>query len=58
MSAAYAHLTQATGADPSTFLGPARVVAMVGSTPTVLVDGAEVRAEMALAYPYAPREVD
>lgn len=58
MSAAYAHLAHAAGTDPATFLGPARVVAMVGSTPMVLVDGAEVRAEMALAYPYEPRPGD
>ena len=58
MSAAYDHIALRPSDDPTSFLGPARVVAMVGSTPKVLVDGSEVRAEMALAYPYEPREGD
>src|SRR4051794_32763418 len=36
----------------SDFLGPARVVRMEGATPVVSVDGCEVRAELALAFPY------
>jgi hypothetical protein len=34
------------------FLGPCRVVRMEGTTPVVLCEGAEVRAELALAFPY------
>jgi hypothetical protein len=41
------------------YLGPARVVAMLGAAPLVeLPDGARVRGEMALAFPYAPAEGD
>jgi hypothetical protein len=40
------------------FLGPATVVEMDAATPIVEVEGERVRAEMALAYPYAPAEGD
>jgi len=37
------------------FLGPARVLELLGATPRVeLPDGTRVRAEAALAFPYAP----
>jgi hypothetical protein len=40
------------------FLGPARVVEMAGSTPKVAIGDREVRAELALAFPYVPAEGD
>lgn len=40
------------------FLGPASVVALAGATPLVEVNGARVRAELALAFPYAPSPGD
>jgi Protein of unknown function (DUF3540) len=58
MSAAYNHLVDTASSDATNFLGPARVARVVGTTPMVVVDGAEVRAEMALAYPYQPVEGD
>jgi hypothetical protein len=58
MSAAYARILEATSSNEPTFLGPARVVDMVGTTPLVEVEGAEVRAEMALAFPYQPQKGD
>lgn len=40
-------------------LGPAKVVELRGATPIVaLPDGREVRAELALAFPYAPQPGD
>lgn len=58
MTAAYAHLLETAPANDQVFLGPARVVGLTGSTPLVEVDGAEVRAELALAYPYQPQPGD
>jgi hypothetical protein len=36
------------------YLGPGRVVRMEGATPVVSCEGREVRAELALAFPYEP----
>ncbi|MBW2524032.1 MAG: DUF3540 domain-containing protein [Deltaproteobacteria bacterium] len=62
MSAAYAQLIEATATGNAnadeTFLGPARVVGLAGTTPLVEIDQAEVRAELALAYPYQPQPGD
>ena len=54
MSAAHAHRIHPLIQQQDSFLGPARVKALAGTTPLVDIDGAEVRAEMALAYPYQP----
>jgi hypothetical protein len=40
------------------YLGPARVHAMEGGTPVVTIAGREVRARLALAFPYEPSEGD
>lgn len=40
------------------YLGPARVVELAGGTPIVDVSGRRVRAELALAFPYACAEGD
>lgn len=62
MTAAYARIVEqasdSASAGEERFLGPATVNRMVGTTPLVRVAGAEVRAELALAYPYQPEPGD
>jgi hypothetical protein len=61
MSIAYIDDLRASSED-GTYIGPARVVEMAGTTPVVELpiagDNAPVRAEMALAFPYQPVEDD
>jgi len=58
MSASPARIIETIASNDQTFLGPVSVVRLVGSTPLVSIAGAEVRAEMALAYPYQPQVGD
>jgi len=57
MSLAHLHHVVQPATD-ELFLGPARVVEMAGSAPLVAIGDREVRAELALAFPYAPTEGD
>jgi hypothetical protein len=59
MSHAALRLVDHLPAESGSYLGPAEVVAVQGSTVRVsLPDGAVVHAELALAYPYEPAEGD